>query len=69
MNAADIRTRLGVRPVINVSGTMTSLGACIVAPEAVEAVSAILASSWRSTTCSARPAPRSPGSAAPRRGS
>jgi L-seryl-tRNA(Ser) seleniumtransferase len=42
MTAADIRTRLGVRPVINVSGTMTSLGACIVAPEVVEAVSAIL---------------------------
>src|SRR5580704_12919997 len=39
---ADIRTRLGVRPVINVSGTMTSLGASIVAPEAVEAVGAIL---------------------------
>ncbi|HEY2051080.1 MAG TPA: aminotransferase class V-fold PLP-dependent enzyme [Caulobacteraceae bacterium] len=42
MNAADIRTRLGVRHVINVSGTMTALGACIVVPEAVEAVSAIL---------------------------
>ena len=42
MNAGDIRTRLGVRPVINVSGTMTSLGASIVVPEAVEAVSAIL---------------------------
>jgi len=42
MNAGDIRTRLGVRPVINVSGTMTALGASIVVPEAVEAVSAIL---------------------------
>ena len=42
MSAADIRTRLGVRPVINVSGTMTALGASIVVPEAVEAVSAIL---------------------------
>ena len=42
MTAADIRTRLGVRPVINVSGTMTSLGASIVVPEVVEAVSAIL---------------------------
>ncbi len=40
--SADIRTRLGVRPVINVSGTMTALGASIVVPEAVEAVSAIL---------------------------
>jgi D-glucosaminate-6-phosphate ammonia-lyase len=38
----DIRSRLGLRPVINVSGTMTSLGASIVVPEAVEAVSAIL---------------------------
>ena len=42
MQTADIRTRLGLRAVINVSGTMTSLGASIVAPEAVEAVSAIL---------------------------
>lgn len=39
---ADIRARLGIRPVINVSGTMTSLGASIVVPEAVEVVSAIL---------------------------
>lgn len=38
----DIRARLGVRPVINVSGTMTALGASIVVPEAVEAVAAIL---------------------------
>ncbi len=38
----DIRSRLGLRPVINVSGTMTSLGASIVVPEAVEVVSAIL---------------------------
>jgi D-glucosaminate-6-phosphate ammonia-lyase len=38
----DIRTRLGLRPVINVSGTMTSLGASIVVPQAVEAVTAIL---------------------------
>src|SRR5579871_3349118 len=40
--AADIRKRLGVRPVINVSGTMMSLGASIVVPEAVAAVAAIL---------------------------
>ena len=38
----DIRDQLGLRAVINVSGTMTALGACIAAPEAVEAVSAIL---------------------------
>ena len=42
MSANDIRSRLGLRPVINVSGTMTSLGASIVVPPAVEAVSAIL---------------------------
>lgn len=39
---ADIRKQLNLRPVINVSGTMTSLGASIVVPQAVEAVSAIL---------------------------
>lgn len=38
----DIRARLGLRPVINVSGTMTSLGASIVVPEAVRAVQAIM---------------------------
>ncbi|WP_152979949.1 aminotransferase class V-fold PLP-dependent enzyme [Mesorhizobium sp. 1M-11] len=38
----DIRARLKLRPVINVSGTMTALGASIVVPDAVEAVSAIL---------------------------
>ncbi len=42
MTTADIRAGLGVRAVINVSGTMTALGASIVVPEAVEAVSAIL---------------------------
>ncbi|SFZ83787.1 L-seryl-tRNA(Ser) seleniumtransferase [Devosia enhydra] len=40
--SSDIRSRLGLRPVINVSGTMTSLGASIVVPEAVEAVRAVL---------------------------
>ncbi|PSH58889.1 aminotransferase class V-fold PLP-dependent enzyme [Phyllobacterium sophorae] len=38
----DLRQSLGLRPVINVSGTMTSLGASIVVPEAVAAMSAIL---------------------------
>ncbi len=38
----DIRTSIGLRPVINVSGTMTSLGASIVVPEAIAAMSAIL---------------------------
>jgi D-glucosaminate-6-phosphate ammonia-lyase len=39
---SDIRARLGLRPVINVSGTMTALGASIVVPEAVRAVAEIL---------------------------
>lgn len=38
----DIRPSLGLRPVINVSGTMTSLGASIVVPEAIEAMAKIL---------------------------
>ncbi len=42
MNEIDIRAQLGLRPIINVSGTMTALGASIVVPEAVAAVSAIL---------------------------
>lgn len=39
---SDIRDRLGVRSIINVSGTMTALGASIVVPEAVRAVAEIL---------------------------
>jgi D-glucosaminate-6-phosphate ammonia-lyase len=42
MATEDIRKRLGVRKVINVSGTMTHLGASIVVPEAIEAMTAIL---------------------------
>lgn len=42
MPASDIRPSLGLRPVINVSGTMTALGASIVVPEAVAAMTAIL---------------------------
>ncbi len=38
----DIRATLGLRPIINVSGTMTSLGASIVPPEVVAAVAAVL---------------------------
>src|SRR4051812_50200028 len=41
-NRDDIRPELGLRQVINVSGTMTSLGASIVVPEAVDAVRRIL---------------------------
>jgi len=37
----DIRRELGLRPIINVSGTMTSLGASIMVPEAIEAMVAI----------------------------
>jgi uncharacterized pyridoxal phosphate-dependent enzyme len=37
----DIRSELGLRPIINVSGTMTSLGASIMVPEAVEAMAAM----------------------------
>jgi len=36
-----IRERLGLRPVINVSGTMTTLGASIIVPEAIEAMAEI----------------------------
>ncbi len=39
---SDVRERYGLRPVINVSGTMTALGASIVVPEVVQAVSEIL---------------------------
>lgn len=42
MDQNDIRLKLGLRPIINVSGTMTSLGASIVVPEAIAAVAAIL---------------------------
>jgi L-seryl-tRNA(Ser) seleniumtransferase len=37
-----IRQRLGLRPIINVSGTMTALGASIAVPEAIAAAAAIL---------------------------
>ncbi|MBB3914446.1 putative pyridoxal phosphate-dependent enzyme [Rhizobium pisi] len=38
----DIRPSIGLRPVINVSGTMTSLGASIGVPEAASAMASIL---------------------------
>jgi D-glucosaminate-6-phosphate ammonia-lyase len=41
-NRPDIRPALGLRRIINVSGTMTSLGASIVVPEAVRMVEGIL---------------------------
>ncbi len=37
----DPRPNAGLRPIINVSGTMTHLGASIIVPEAVEAMAAI----------------------------
>jgi uncharacterized pyridoxal phosphate-dependent enzyme len=37
----DIRARLGLRPIINVSGTMTALGGSIIVPEAIAAMAAI----------------------------
>lgn len=36
-----IRERLGLRPIINVSGTMTALGASIIVPEAIRAMAEI----------------------------
>lgn len=36
--SADIRPELGLRQIINVSGTMTTLGASIVVPEAIDAM-------------------------------
>lgn len=41
----NIRDRLGLRPIINVSGTMTALGASIVVPAAVRAMAA-MATEW-----------------------
>jgi len=48
---------------------MTSLGACIAAPEVVEAVGAILREFVEIDDLQRKAAPRSPGSAGPRRGS
>lgn len=42
---STIRERLGLRPIINVSGTMTALGASIIVPEAIRAMSE-MASQW-----------------------
>jgi L-seryl-tRNA(Ser) seleniumtransferase len=41
-NRRDIRPDLGLRRIINVSGTMTALGASIVVPEAVDTIEGIL---------------------------
>lgn len=42
MTRSGIRERMGLRPIINVSGTMTALGASIAVPEAIRAASEIL---------------------------
>lgn len=42
MTRSDIRVHLGLRPIINVSGTMTALGASIVVPEAQRVAAEIL---------------------------
>lgn len=42
MPANDPRPALGLRPIINVSGTMTSLGASIVVPEAIAAMGELM---------------------------
>jgi L-seryl-tRNA(Ser) seleniumtransferase len=42
MTRSGIRERMGLRPIINVSGTMTALGASIVVPEAIRAASEIM---------------------------
>jgi D-glucosaminate-6-phosphate ammonia-lyase len=39
---SGIREQYGLRPIINVCGTMTALGASIVVPEAVSAIAALL---------------------------
>ncbi len=41
MTKPDILNELGLRPIINASGTMTTLGASMMVPEAVEAMAAI----------------------------
>jgi L-seryl-tRNA(Ser) seleniumtransferase len=41
-NRHDIRPALGLRRIINVSGTMTALGASIVVPEAVQTIDGVL---------------------------
>lgn len=42
MSDRDLRETLGLRPIINVSGTMTGLGASIAVPEAVAATARIM---------------------------
>jgi L-seryl-tRNA(Ser) seleniumtransferase len=41
-DSADIRVRLGAQPVINLTGTLTTLGGISARPEAIEAAAAIM---------------------------
>ncbi|MCC2690021.1 MAG: hypothetical protein K0S21_2824, partial [Rhizobiaceae bacterium] len=41
-DGVDIRVRLGAQPVINLTGTLTTLGGISARPEAIEAASAIM---------------------------
>lgn len=43
MNKPDTRKALGLRAIINVSGTMTGLGASIIVPQAIEAMAGVMA--------------------------
>ena len=40
--SVDIRVRLGATPVINLTGTLTTLGGISARPEAIEAAAAIM---------------------------
>jgi len=42
MKNLELAQQLNLTPMINVSGTMTNLGASIVVPQAIEAMSKIL---------------------------
>ncbi len=42
MDVPDIRARLGLRPIINASGTATAIGASMAVPEAIKATAAMM---------------------------
>ncbi len=48
----DIRRQLGLRPIINASGTMTALGASIMVPEAIAVIAAIEGINGSMASCS-----------------
>jgi L-seryl-tRNA(Ser) seleniumtransferase len=47
-----IRRYLGLRPIINASGTMTALGASIMVPEAIAVIAAIEGINGSMASCS-----------------